>query len=294
MDQDQRPQGEDHGRQRNGKETVALTGVPETLLWNLYLRACAARQPSWKFHDPRAVDLVDAIDYPFAETFGPPSPFLAQGHALRVRSFDTVVRHFLTERPYGTVVALGEGLETQFWRVDNGRMSWLTVELPETAAVRRRLLPDGDRRRTYPCSVLDPAWPDQVGTAHGVLVTAQGLLMYLRPPEVREVIATCAGRFAGGALVFDAVPRWFSACTRRGAMRTRRGYAVPPMPWGMDAGELRKVFGAHPCITAVREVPPPRGLGPYYGVVQPVLRRVPVVRNLRPTMTVLTRFAARP
>ncbi|MFD8968122.1 class I SAM-dependent methyltransferase [Streptomyces sp. NPDC059568] len=302
MDDDERHQEQnrrtdlrkDGRRGRGEKVPVTLKGVPETLLWNLYQRACDARDPTSAFRDPKAVELVDAVDYPFAETFGPPSPFLAQGQALRVRTFDGVVRHFLTERPDGTIIALGEGLETQFWRVDNGRMNWLTVDLPEAVAVRLRLLPDGERRRTFACSALDPAWPDQVDTARGVLVTAQGLLMYLRPPEVREVIATCAEHFPGGALVFDAVPRWFSARTTHGGMRTAQGFAVPPMPWGMDAGELRKVYGAHPYITAVREVPPPRGRGPYYGVVQPVLRRVPVVRNLRPTMTVLTRFAARP
>jgi hypothetical protein len=30
-----------------------------------------------------------------------------------------VVRRFVAQHPAGTVVALGEGLETQFWRVDN-------------------------------------------------------------------------------------------------------------------------------------------------------------------------------
>nr|WSZ94299.1 class I SAM-dependent methyltransferase [Streptomyces sp. NBC_00857] len=277
----------DHGM----KQAVTLTGVPETLLWNLYHRAFAARQPDPVLEDPKAVELVGTVDYPFAETFGPPSPFLAQGQALRVRTFDSVVRDFLAEHPAGTVVALGEGLETQFWRVDNGRMRWIAVELPETAAVRRRLLPDGDRRRTLACSVLDPAWLAEVDTTDGVLVTAQGLLMYLRPPEVRELIATCAERFAGGSLVFDAVPRWFSTATVNGAMRNAQGYATPPMPWGMNAGELHKVYSAHPRIREVREVPHPRGQGVYFGAVAPVGRLIPGVRNLRPTMTVLARFA---
>ncbi|WP_327238248.1 class I SAM-dependent methyltransferase [Streptomyces sp. NBC_01317] len=279
----------DHGTPR----TVALSAVPETLLWNLYHRSFAARQPVAAFEDPHAVTLVDSIDYPFEETFGPPSPFLAQGQALRVLTFDSVVRDFLAEHPDGTVVALGEGLETQFWRVDNGRVHWLSVDLPETVAVRRDLLPDGERRRTLACSALDPAWMNEVDTSRGVLVTAQGLLMYLRPAEVRELIARCAERFPGGALVFDAVPRWFSTRTAHGGMTTVQGYTTPPMPWGMNAGELRKVFTAHPGISEVREVPVPRGHGVFFGAVAPLARRVPGVRNLRPTMTVLTRFAPR-
>ncbi|MFI0814979.1 class I SAM-dependent methyltransferase [Streptomyces sp. NPDC021098] len=279
----------DHMADDNGW-SVELSGVPETLLWNLYMRAYEARQARPVLDDPKAVELVDRIDYPFEETFGPPSPLLAQGQALRVRTFDDAVRGFLATHPDGTVVALAEGLETQYWRVDNGRARWLCVELPETAAVRRALLPDDERRRTLARSALDLSWRDEVDASRGVLITAQGLLMYLRPTEVRDLIAGCAEGFPGGALVFDAVPRWFSARTLRGGLRTARGYQAPPMPWGMDAGELGKVRGAHPRISEVRELPPPRGRGPYHGALAPVLRRLPGVRNVRPTMTAIARF----
>jgi len=39
-----------------------------------------------------------------------------------LKRFDEQVRRFLEEHPDGTVVGLAEGLETQAWRVDNGRM----------------------------------------------------------------------------------------------------------------------------------------------------------------------------
>ncbi|WP_428953646.1 class I SAM-dependent methyltransferase [Streptomyces sp. cg35] len=271
--------------------SVELSGVPETLLWNLYHRAFEARQPDPVLEDPKAVELVERVDYPFEETFGAPSPLLAQGQALRVRTFDDAVRDFLADHPDGTVVTLAEGLETQFWRVDNGRARWLCVELPETAGVRRALLPGGERQRILARSALDLSWRDEVDPSRGVLITAQGLLMYLRPPEVRQLIAGCAERFGGGALVFDAVPRWFSERTMRGEMRTKQGYETPPMPWGLNAGELDRVRTAHPAIREVRELPLPRGRGAYYRTLAPLLGKVPALRNLRPTMTAVVRFA---
>ncbi|MFJ9407011.1 class I SAM-dependent methyltransferase [Streptomyces sp. NPDC101393] len=273
------------------RHTVKLSGVPETLLWNLYQRAYEARRSRPVLEDPKAVELVDRIDYPFEETFGRPHALLAQGHALRVRTFDTVVRAFLAEHPEGTVVTLAEGLETQFWRVDNGRARWLCVELPETAEVRRSLLPDGERRRILARSALDPSWRDEVDASRGVLITAQGLLMYLQPPQVRELIAGCAERFGGGALVFDAVPRYFSSLTMRGKIRTSQGYSPPPMPWGLDARDLPRVRTAHPAITDVRQVPLPRGRGLFHGAPAAVLHRLPGARILLPPMTVLARFS---
>jgi O-methyltransferase involved in polyketide biosynthesis len=51
---------------------------------------------------------------------------------------------------------------------------WLTVELPETAEVRRRLLHDDPpRRRTLSGSALDLAWMDEVDASAGVLITTQ-------------------------------------------------------------------------------------------------------------------------
>jgi O-methyltransferase involved in polyketide biosynthesis len=42
---------------------VQLGGVPETLLWTLYHRSIEARRPDAILTDPRAVELVDEIDY---------------------------------------------------------------------------------------------------------------------------------------------------------------------------------------------------------------------------------------
>ena len=103
--------------------------------------------------DPLAVELVERIDFPFEERSGSGAAF-SQWQGLRARCFDGAVAGFLAAHPTGTVVALGEGLETQFSRVDNGRVRWLTVDLPEVVELRRRLLPDtrASGRSAAPCS----------------------------------------------------------------------------------------------------------------------------------------------
>lgn len=266
---------------------VTLEGVPETTLWTLYHRALEARRAGEEFRDPRAIELVDAIDYPFAERFGADPAGLAQYIGRRARTFDGEVRSVLAERPATIVVALGEGLETQFWRLDNGLVRWLTVDLPETAKVRADLLgEDPPRRRIHAGSALDDDWLDAVGDGPGdrVLVVAQGLLMYLPPHGVRALIARCARRFRGGTLVFDTVPRWFSAMTLAGAMRTPTGYSAPPMPWALNAGDHRPIAALHPDIVSVRTVPPPRGRGPLFGVLVPLGARLPVLRAMQPSV----------
>lgn len=269
------------------KYKVELDGVPETQLWTLYHRAVEARRPGGVLDDPRAVRLVDAIDYPFQERFGTAEQAMGLLQALRVKAFDEEIGRFLAAHPEGTVVALGEGLETQFWRVDNGRVRWLTVDLPESVALRRALLPAEDgRRRALAQSALDTSWMDHVDPAHGVLITAQGLLMYLRPPEVRGLLAECAARFPGGGLVFDAMPRWLVTASRKGVKDPSTGYQAPEWQWSMDGPERSKLREVHPGIREIREVPLPRGRGPI-GLAAPHLGRVPLVNGMLPSITYL-------
>jgi O-methyltransferase involved in polyketide biosynthesis len=272
------------------KTAVDLQGVPETLLWTLWQRAAEARRPDAVIEDPRAVDLVETIDYPFEDRFG--NPWMGQWQALRARCFDRQITRFLSTQPESTVVALGEGLETQFWRVDNGRCHWLTVDLPEVVDLRRRLLPASERQRMLARSVLDAEWMDEVDASRGVMMTAQGLLMYLQPPDVRRLIAGCAERFPGGRLVFDTMPRWFTARTRSGAMKTQSGFQAPPMPWGMDANERGTIARIHPNIIDVRDLKLPRGRG-FFGHLAPWANLIPVVRTKRPSILRL-RFGASP
>jgi O-methyltransferase involved in polyketide biosynthesis len=253
------------------------------MLWTLYYRASEARRSDTVLRDPKAVELVDAIDYPFEKRFGVAVEWQAQWQALRARRFDTEVRRFMRDDPGGTVVALGEGLETQFWRVDDGRVRWLTVDLPESAEVRSRLLPaESDRQRVIARSALDEEWMDEVDPSAGLLITAQGLLMYLQPDEARGLIAACARRFPGAAMVFDAAPRWFSAATQKGNVRTPQGYQAPPMPYGYDPAERRRLREL-PGIESLRELPVTRGRGAL-GAVLALVSRTPVVRGINLTI----------
>jgi O-methyltransferase involved in polyketide biosynthesis len=259
-----------------GRLPVDLEGVPETLLWTLYHRAVEARRPDAVLDDPLAVELVERLDYPFEERFG--SGRLGQWQALRVACFDREIRRFLAADPGGTVVALGEGLETQFWRVGDGRVRWIGVDVPEAIALRTSLLPDSDRRRSVACSALDERWLDEVAGDAAVLVTAQGLLMYFELHDVHRLLTACAERLPGGALLFDAVPRWLSSASRRGGVKSGTGYEPPPWLWGIDGGEERRL-AALPNVAELRPLRLPRGRGAVHGVLLPTLARVPALRR---------------
>ena len=222
-----------------------------------------------------AIQLVDSIDFDFAK-FG----FTRrQDMALRALAFDKHTRRYLVDHPKATVVALAEGLQTSFYRLDaagvGGQFRWLTVDLPPIIELRRKLLPASDRVTMCAQSALDFSWMDRVDTEHGVFITAEGLLMYLQPEEALGLIAECAKRFPGGQMMFDLPPSWFAAWARRG-MRTSLRYRVPPMPFTpvrLGGGELVNTV---PGIRAVHDLPYPAGRGKVVNALMWTVQRLPL------------------
>ncbi len=183
--------------------------------------------------DLGSVRIHELIDYDFTGHFGDPHGSLA----ARAAEIDRALRSWLKQHPDGCVVSLGEGLETQRQRVDNGRMHWLSVDLPDAIRLRERFIAPTHRFRHIAASALDPVWMDAVHPSSGVFIVAQGLLMYLEPESVQRLFTSVADRFPSSEIIFDTVPCWFSDLTRLGLDQTIH-YRLPSMPWGINRDEI--------------------------------------------------------
>lgn len=235
-----------------GVDGNTLDGVSATALWTLRNRAVEATLPDGVIDDPWAVSLFDTISYDY-DQFGPPHRF----HPLRALIFDAAIAEYLHTHPKASVVALAEGLQTSFWRLDRAGLladaTWYSVDLPPVIELREQLLPHDDRIVSVAHSALDRRWMDQIATDDGVFITAEGLLMYLDPDDVHALIADCAQRFPGGRFLFDAIPRWFSKRTLKGWRMSDRCIA-PPMPFGLSPDEAVALTGQIPGVRAARDV----------------------------------------
>src|ERR1700733_15357630 len=121
-----------------------LEGVSTTTLWTLHNRGSEAKRSDGVIRDPWAVVLLDAIDYDYRK-FGKPD----QSHGLRALAFDAATRDYLGAHPGASVVALAEGLQSSFWRLDRTGVidcsTWYSVDLPPVMDLRGQLLPSDDR-----------------------------------------------------------------------------------------------------------------------------------------------------
>lgn len=264
----------------------ALAGVSETALLTLNGRAYQARHPNAIITDPMAIRLVDAIDFDF-DKFGRRK---GQEMALRSLAFDRATVRYLSRHPAATVVALAEGLQTSFWRLDaaipDPRFRWVSIDLEPVIALRRRLLPGSPRITTLAQSALDYSWMDAIDTTDGVFITAEGLLMYLQPDDAMGLITACANRFPGGQMIFDLPPTIVKKVAPKG-MRSSSRYRVPPMPFSLSPAQLAELAHTVPGITAVHDLPMPRGRGFLFERVFPAFWQFKPTRNYRGAYTLL-------
>ncbi|PRC41358.1 class I SAM-dependent methyltransferase [Mycobacterium sp. ITM-2017-0098] len=273
--------------ERDGKiDASSLVGVSETALLTLNGRAYQARHPDAIIDDPMAIRVVDAIDFDF-DKFGRRK---GQEMALRSLAFDRATTRYLMRYPNATVVALAEGLQTSFWRLDasvpNAEFLWITVDLEPIIDLRERLLPSSPRIANLAQSALDYTWMDAVDTSHGVFITAEGLLMYLQPDEAMGLIAECARRFPGGQMIFDLPPVMVKKFAPKG-VRSSSQYRVPPMPFSLTPDQLADLVHTVPGVTAVHDLPMPRGRGLVFERVFPAFWQLKLTRNYRGAYTLL-------
>jgi O-methyltransferase involved in polyketide biosynthesis len=258
-----------------------LDGVSETALLTLYQRASEATRPDGIIEDPMAIALRDALDYDY-QNFGRTH----QATALRALVFDSASREYLEAHPRATVVALAEGLQTSFWRLDNDELNWLSVDLEPIVRLREELLPPSDRLRHCARSALDTSWMDLIDDSNGVLITAEGLFQYLDQDTVFTLIGQCANRFPSGRLVFDSIPRFVSNHSQRRGFKLSEDYTSPPMPFWFTANQYDELHSV-PGIRTVRELRYPSGRGRLLPWVTRQSYRVPGLARFRAPVTLI-------
>jgi O-methyltransferase involved in polyketide biosynthesis len=157
-----------HGSRASAAQIQTRKGPYPGSSATLVLEAqAAALAPIHRAATDNAERLLEALDYDFAGHFGVPGGSLA----ARAATIDRTIADWLDLHPDGLVISLGEGLETQVRRVDNGK--------------------------------IDAEWMVMVDPSRPLFIVAQGLFIYLEPDAVGGLLSRIAASLPGARLVFD-------------------------------------------------------------------------------------------
>jgi O-methyltransferase involved in polyketide biosynthesis len=196
------------------KVKIQLSGISQSMLGCLWGRAQLSKRYSSLFYDEKAIELVEKIDYDFSTSDDVQGIWFSISHkldlpglgliTLRARQFDEKLRTYIIEHPRACVVNIGAGLDTTFYRVDNGLIHWYDLDLPAVIDIRRQLLPEPDRVTYIAKSFLDPSWcKDITYSKDGVFMIAGGVFRFFEGSQVKQFFSMLADNFDGGEIVFN-------------------------------------------------------------------------------------------
>ena len=197
--------------------------ISQTLYIPLAVRAQETKRPDPLVKDDKAVEIMDHVNLGDMVVDG--GPVTTHGILARTTVIDDELHQLLAAEPTTTVINLGAGLDTRLNRLDNGRLRWFDLDLPDVIALRRTFFPEDDRRRLISGSVLDEAWTEKVRPLgdSNIVIIAEGLLMYFAEPEVRLVFHLLTDHFPRARMYCDVVHSFFVG----------RGVSSP-FRWGVD------------------------------------------------------------
>ena len=207
---------------KNGLTSFTLSDVAATSLVTLYCRAIESQTQNPILSDPKAVELVETLNQALSGSHdklhrklvsGKLEKILVMSIAIRAKKYDEYVRAFLARTPNAVVVNIGCGLDTRFWRIDNGLVHFYDLDLPEVIEVKKRFFQETERYHFISSSVLDDDWITSLRQHEQdpFLFVAEGVFMYLHEEDVKSLVLTLQSHFPGSELVCEVFNKlWLS------------------------------------------------------------------------------------
>jgi O-methyltransferase involved in polyketide biosynthesis len=194
---------------------AGIGDVASTSFITLYCHALETLSDNPILPDPKSVEIMTELNKTLSRSQNPLDRTLVAGTldrrlvihiAIRAKKYDEYARDFLKRSPEGVIVNIGCGLDSRFLRVDNGKVTFFDLDLPEIIGIRKGFFEETNRYHLIASSVLDFDWMDVVHQHSGpFLFMAEGVFMYLEGRDVRSLVLKLQKMFPGSELVCEVV-----------------------------------------------------------------------------------------
>ncbi|MDO4862824.1 MAG: class I SAM-dependent methyltransferase [Ruminococcus sp.] len=185
---------------------LKLGDVQTTALIPLAVKASETMRKKPRIKDPKAVEIIRTLNIDTKQY----DKFMShEGVVARTIMLDRQLKAIIRKAPDTVVVNVGAGFDDRFRRMDNGKISWFDLDLPDAIAARRKAFPERERVTMIAGNALEESWCAQVsealvGRSSKPVFIAEGLFMYLTLDEIRTFLEILKRNFPnGGTLIAE-------------------------------------------------------------------------------------------
>lgn len=174
--------------------------IQETALIPLAIKASETARTNARVRDEKAKEIIETLGVDVSKY----DPFLShEGVVARTIMFRDVLIKLLKKHPDALCINLGCGFDDKFSQVDNGRLTWFDVDLPDQIAVRRKVYEDRDRCTMLDGSALESDWTAQLPKKDMNIIVMEGVLEYFSKEQVKTCLNMLCDSFGHGYLLAE-------------------------------------------------------------------------------------------
>ncbi|MCM1060163.1 MAG: class I SAM-dependent methyltransferase [Eubacterium sp.] len=261
-------------------EKINIGGVPETMIQTLFARAKESQKPNHKIYDAKAIEIVSAMDYDFSNA---DKDFaMSSGVIARTIMLDKMVKDYVEKNPDAVIINIACGMDTRFYRSDNGRIKWYNIDLPVTIDVRNKFLKEPERVANIAKSAMDEAWADDIEkNASSYLVVIEGLSMYLSESDIKKILSIISCNFRNITLYIETM----SPIVVKNIKEKSIEASNAKFTWGISSGKELESYNS--AFKFVRDCSLTEGMKELYPVYK-VISKIGFVRKISNKITVMT------
>lgn len=116
---------------------ITLGDVQTTALIPVAIKASETLRKKPRVRDDVAVKMIKALGIDTA----PYDKFMShEGVIARTVMLDKTLAQYIERNPDAIIVNMGAGFDNRFSRVDNGKIFWFDLDLPDSIALRKKFL----------------------------------------------------------------------------------------------------------------------------------------------------------
>lgn len=189
---------------------ISLGDVQTTAIIPLSIKANETMRKKPRIKDEKAVEIIKELGIDTKQY----DKFMShEGVVARTIMLDKQLKEIIRDNPECVIVNMGSGFDNRFSRVDNGKIIWFDLDLPDAISARKKAFAERDRVTMIAGSVLSDEWCETVKKSVSddskLVFIAEGLFMYFTMDEIKKILSILKENFPdGGTLIAEQNNKW--------------------------------------------------------------------------------------
>lgn len=185
------------------ESSFALIGVENTLFIPLLVKAKEYTRKNAILRDEGAYELAKRLE--LNEKDFQINKYSAVSTLYRAKKFDTYAVEYMAQYPEGTIFEIGCGLDNRFRRIDNGKIKYVNIDLPEVIELRNKVIPKASRSLNSSSPIELFEYQQYISKKEPALIISEGVFPYFDKEMISKIYNNMKSNLGSFVLCFDVV-----------------------------------------------------------------------------------------